>query len=160
MPVIRSLNSAGFHLHITHAEDSSQASNAVRGGNRQFKTLLRGKDDDSPGNYKLFSCAVPAAAAGRAVAAFISRLRNPARFGGIVRLWRGFPAVIYRPCSRSVDRSRVAQAISLPERVFRSDWHDPQCQTASPIQPEHGFLLSSFASSHFHSKEEKEAGRR
>jgi hypothetical protein len=40
-------------MHITHAEDSSQASNAVRGGNRQFKTLLRGKDDDSPGNYKL-----------------------------------------------------------------------------------------------------------
>jgi len=39
-------------MHITHAEDSSQASNAVRGGNRQFKTLLRG-DDNSPGNYKL-----------------------------------------------------------------------------------------------------------
>jgi hypothetical protein len=39
-------------MHITHAEDSSQASNAVRGGNRQFKTLLRGQDG-TPGNYKL-----------------------------------------------------------------------------------------------------------
>ena len=39
-------------MHITHAEESSQGSSAVRGGNRQFKTLLRG-DDASPGNYKL-----------------------------------------------------------------------------------------------------------
>ena len=39
-------------MHITHAEDSSQASNAVRGGNRPFKTLLRGRDD-SLSNYKL-----------------------------------------------------------------------------------------------------------
>jgi hypothetical protein len=39
-------------MHIAHAEDSTQASNAVRGGNRQFKTLLKG-DDSSPGNYKL-----------------------------------------------------------------------------------------------------------
>ena len=39
-------------MHITHAVDSAQGSNAVRGGNREFKTLLRG-DDNSPGNYKL-----------------------------------------------------------------------------------------------------------
>lgn len=39
-------------MHITHAEDSTQSSNAVRGGNRQFKTMLRG-DENSPGNYKL-----------------------------------------------------------------------------------------------------------
>jgi len=39
-------------MHITHAEESSQGSNAVRGGNRQFKTLLRG-DESSSGNYKL-----------------------------------------------------------------------------------------------------------
>lgn len=39
-------------MHITHAVDSTQGSNAVRGGNREFKTLLRG-DDNSPGNYKL-----------------------------------------------------------------------------------------------------------
>lgn len=39
-------------MHVTHAVDSAQGSNAVRGGNREFKTLLRG-DDNSPGNYKL-----------------------------------------------------------------------------------------------------------
>lgn len=39
-------------MHITHAVESTQGSNAVRGGNREFKTLLRG-DDNSPGNYKL-----------------------------------------------------------------------------------------------------------
>jgi len=39
-------------MHIAHAEDSTQATNAVRGGNRNFKTLLKG-DDNSPGNYKL-----------------------------------------------------------------------------------------------------------
>jgi quercetin dioxygenase-like cupin family protein len=39
-------------MKITHAEESTQGSNAVRGGNRQFKTLLRG-DENSPGNYKL-----------------------------------------------------------------------------------------------------------
>jgi hypothetical protein len=39
-------------MHIAHAEDSTQASNAIRGGKRQFKTLLRG-DDNSLGNYKL-----------------------------------------------------------------------------------------------------------
>ena len=39
-------------MHITHAVDSAQGSNAVRGGNREFKTLLRG-DENSPGNYKL-----------------------------------------------------------------------------------------------------------
>jgi hypothetical protein len=39
-------------MYIAHAEDSQQASNAVRGGKREFKTLLRG-DDNSPGNYKL-----------------------------------------------------------------------------------------------------------
>ena len=39
-------------MHIAHAEDSTQASNAVRGGKREFKTLLKG-DETSPGNYKL-----------------------------------------------------------------------------------------------------------
>jgi len=39
-------------MHITHAEDSTQSSNAVRGGNRNFKTMLRG-NENSPGNYKL-----------------------------------------------------------------------------------------------------------
>jgi hypothetical protein len=39
-------------MHIAHAEDSAQASNAIRGGQREFKTLLRG-EEDSPNNYKL-----------------------------------------------------------------------------------------------------------
>jgi quercetin dioxygenase-like cupin family protein len=39
-------------MKITHAEQSSQASNAIRGGAREFKTLLRG-EDGTPGNYKL-----------------------------------------------------------------------------------------------------------
>lgn len=39
-------------MKITHAVDSAQSSNAVRGGNREFKTMLRG-DENSPGNYKL-----------------------------------------------------------------------------------------------------------
>jgi hypothetical protein len=39
-------------MHITHAVESTQGSNAVRGGNREFKTLLRG-DDNSPGNFRL-----------------------------------------------------------------------------------------------------------
>jgi hypothetical protein len=39
-------------MRITHAVESTQGSNAVRGGNREFKTLLRG-DDESLGNYKL-----------------------------------------------------------------------------------------------------------
>jgi len=39
-------------MHIAHAEDSSQASNAIRGGKRDFRTLLRG-NEDSPNNYRL-----------------------------------------------------------------------------------------------------------
>jgi hypothetical protein len=39
-------------MHIAHAEDSTQASNAIRGGKREFKTLLRG-DENSLNNYKL-----------------------------------------------------------------------------------------------------------
>jgi hypothetical protein len=39
-------------MQIAHAEDSSQASNAIRGGKREFRTLLRG-EEGTPGNYRL-----------------------------------------------------------------------------------------------------------
>jgi len=39
-------------MQITHAEESVDAGNAIRGGQRQFMTLLRG-DENSPSNYKL-----------------------------------------------------------------------------------------------------------
>jgi hypothetical protein len=41
-------------VQLTHAEESdkARASNAIRGGAREFKTLLTG-EEDSPGNFKL-----------------------------------------------------------------------------------------------------------
>ena len=39
-------------MHVAHAEDSSQASNAIRGGQRDFRTVLRG-DEGSLNNYRL-----------------------------------------------------------------------------------------------------------
>jgi hypothetical protein len=57
---------------------------------------------------------------------------------------------------------RAAQTFSLPERVFRSGWHDPQCQTASPVWPEHVLLVSFLFFSVLPAKKKRRqnAGRR